>query len=68
MTIVVDIYIIVLTAFGKKETPPFSDNRMKSGAVIMINIGAVHGPVTKGDYPRPLSSVLWFVCLLEIVR
>ena len=68
MTIVVDIYIIVLTAFGKKETPPFSDNRMKSGAVIMINIGAVHGPVTKGYYPRPLSSVLWFVCLLEIVR
>lgn len=54
-------------SFRKKRNPPFSDNRMKSGAVIMINIGAVHGPVTKSYYPRPLSSVLWFVCLLEIV-
>ena len=60
--------ILLYLQLSEKRNPPFSDNRMKSGAVIMINIGAVHGPVTKSDYPRPLSSVLWFVCLLEIVR
>ena len=60
--------ILLYLQLSEKRNPPFSDNRMKSGAVIMINVGAVHGPVTKSYYPRSPSSVLWFVCLLEIVR
>lgn len=47
---------------------PFPHHRMQCCTVIVINIGAIHWPVTERYDPRPLSSILRFVRFLEVVR
>ena len=43
---------------------PVPNHRFKSGAVISIDVRAVHGSVTKCNDPWPLGSVFGFVRLL----
>ena len=49
------------------NTSPVPDHRLERCTIISVNVGAVHGPVTKSNDPRSLSSVLGVVCLLEVV-
>ena len=51
----------------KLNTSPVPDDRLERCAVISVNVGAVHGSVTKRNDPWPLGSVRGFVCLLEVV-
>lgn len=47
---------------------PVPHHRMQRRTVMVIDIGAIHWPVTERYDPRPLSSILRFVRLLEIIR
>lgn len=42
----------------------FTHIGVKRGAVVLVVVGAVHGPVSHGDDPRAQGSVLWLVGLL----
>ena len=63
------VVVALVFCLSKKQlnTLPVPDHRLERCTIISVNVGAVHGPVTKSNDPRSLGSVLGLVCLLEVV-